>query len=124
MERCTYFPPLSSLQVESAELIRCKETADELLSRQELTFPPNALYIFDGGRVARGRPELAPGGAWGRVSHPDRRRRSQAQRREKDAAEYYDGFGYLYDQGVAPANIGGDPPGSYTPCPPLQPPVS
>uniref|UniRef100_A0A3B3QQ08 Cyclin I family member 2 n=1 Tax=Paramormyrops kingsleyae TaxID=1676925 RepID=A0A3B3QQ08_9TELE len=115
---------LKKAQVESVELIRCKETADELLSGQELTFPPNALYIFDGGSVARGHPELAPGGAWGRVSHAGRRRRSQAQRKEKDAAEYYDGFGCLYDQGVVPADIGGDPPGSYTPCPPLQPPVS
>ncbi|KAM6970097.1 cyclin-I [Aplochiton taeniatus] len=52
---------LRKAQIDSSELIPCKEMVDEYLSNLEFSLPTNAVYIFDSGAVARLQEEK---GAW------------------------------------------------------------
>lgn len=115
--------PLVS-QVNSVELIRCKETVDEYLHSLEFSLPANAIYILDGGLIH------ADGVGSVRQS---RRERVGSEQGELD--EYYDGFGRLYNEeavaaAAAPGPEGHDAEGLFdpqqnnvSPCPPLHPAV-
>ncbi|KAL4659740.1 cyclin-I-like [Arapaima gigas] len=103
---------LKRAQVQSRELIRCKEIADEHLSCQELYSSPNALYVIGV------QPHL--NGGWDHALHRGRGKRDKAAGGEQDS-EFYDGFGPLYGEGT---EADGGNLSSCTPCPPLQPPVS
>ncbi|KAG7484636.1 hypothetical protein MATL_G00052210 [Megalops atlanticus] len=126
---------LKKAQISSSELIRCREMADEYLASLEFCFPPNAVYIFDTAKIANFRannPELATGRSWRRVGRPRRAQKLRVNRgEEEEVDEFYDGFGCLYNEGMAlevrDNNAGGlneAYQGDVSPCPPLQPPVS
>ncbi|KPP77558.1 cyclin-I-like [Scleropages formosus] len=102
---------LKKAQVESKELIHCKEMADEHLSGQELLLSPNTLYII-------GVQPPLDGGS-GHSSRRGGRKRGEAHSEEQDFDAFYDGLGRLYGEAIVEDDVGQT---TFTPCPPLQPP--
>ncbi|KAJ8348062.1 hypothetical protein SKAU_G00266510 [Synaphobranchus kaupii] len=126
---------LKKAQIASTELIRCREMADEYFDSLELPFPPNAVYIFDTTRIMSfhaSSPELGSGKTRTWTDRPRWPERVKVNGGEKEADEFYDGFGCLYNEEMAAGGVGGDGSGGFedtyqedfSPCPPLQPPAS
>lgn len=110
---------MKKAQVDSSELIHCKEMVDEYLHSLEFSLPANAVYIFDSAQIQDEEQHL-----W-----PARRGRGGEQ---GDSDEYYDGFRCLYNEETLPGVEGSDIKGlfdspqkkSVSPCPPLHPAVN
>ncbi|KPP79456.1 cyclin-I-like, partial [Scleropages formosus] len=97
---------LKKAQVDSMELIRCKEMADEYLGCLEFSLQPSVVYIFDPASVAGFQSDSTETAG-------------QLKRVKVDSMveEFYDGFKCLYNEEMT-AEDGGE---SASPCPPLKP---
>ncbi|MBN3323275.1 CCNI protein, partial [Atractosteus spatula] len=134
---------LKKAQIDSTELIRCKELVDQYLSGLQFSLPPNTVYIFhpanrDALYCERSSPELCPAVLRKRATQPSlpghvlcQFRKAQQHDGEVEADEFYDGFRCLYNEGIAVEVGGNDTVNPHealqengSPCPPLQPPVS
>uniref|UniRef100_A0A6Q2WUV1 Cyclin N-terminal domain-containing protein n=1 Tax=Esox lucius TaxID=8010 RepID=A0A6Q2WUV1_ESOLU len=124
---------LRKAQIDSSELIRCRELVSRRLSTKEASLPPNnTVYIY---RPSRPSPSLAPGPC-DQEGEPNIRLRSLVEEMEVD--EFYDGIKRLYNEenwgapeGAAVTAEGQGFGGgdvlptrqevNNSPCPPLQP---
>lgn len=112
-------------QVDSGELIHCKEMVDEYLHSLEFSLPANAVYIFDSAQIQDEER------AWSPTQHLRPARRRQSGGEQGDSDEYYDGFRCLYNEettpGVEVSNVEGlfdSQQKNVSPCPPLHPAVN
>lgn len=80
---------LRKAQIESTELICCRETVDEYLASLRFSIPTNGVYILGSGVLVLGGPE-------------GEQRRQRARRAHthtvQDMDDFYDGFCCLYDE--------------------------
>lgn len=133
-------------QMESSQLIHCRELAAHHLSSLQSCPPLNSVYVYrplqhtlvtcDKG-VFRFQPSSVPGPDLGLskdTSKPDAaafyHRVSAAKRKveEMEVEDFYDGIKRLYNEDSAPENVGSvcgtdlsRQEGPASPCPPLQP---
>lgn len=112
-------------QVDSGELIHCKEMVDEYLHSLEFSLPANAVYIFDSAQIQDEVRARSP------TQHLRPVRRGHGGREQGDSDEYYDGFRCLYNEEATPEAEGSDVGGLFdsqqknvSPCPPLHPAVN
>ncbi|KAL4631223.1 cyclin-I-like [Arapaima gigas] len=101
---------LKKAQIDSMELIRCKEMADEYLGCLELSLQPSVVYIFDPANTTCFQSDGTETVAQLKKDKVD----------SMEVDEFYDGFKCLYNEEVT-EEVGGK---SASPCPPLQPPVN
>ncbi|XP_044935853.1 cyclin-I isoform X4 [Mustela putorius furo] len=137
---------LQKAQMESSQLIHCRELAAHHLSSLQSCPPLNSVYVYrplqhtlvtcDKG-VFRFQPSSVPGPDLGLskdTSKPDAaafyHRVSAAKRKveEMEVEDFYDGIKRLYNEDSAPENVGSvcgtdlsRQEGPASPCPPLQP---
>ncbi|XP_020780695.1 cyclin-I [Boleophthalmus pectinirostris] len=100
---------MKKAQVDSGELIHCRETVDEYLHSLEFSLSTNAVYILDTAQI-------------GETERPGARR-GRGQRDQGEHDDYYDGFGCLYSEEMMPDSSNGVSMKNVSPCPPLHPPV-
>ncbi|XP_003200952.1 cyclin-I isoform X1 [Danio rerio] len=78
---------LRKAQIESTELICCRETVDEYLSSLRFSIPTNAVYILGSGVLVLRGPE-----------GEQRKRQARRAHTAQDMDDFYDGFCCLYDE--------------------------
>lgn len=105
-------------QVDSGELIRCKEMVDEYLHSLEFSLPANAVYIFNSAQI---RDEEEEERDQSSKRHLRQTRRGRCSGEQGDCDEYYDGFRCLYNE--EGHNAGGLQKNA-SPCPPLHPAIN
>ncbi|KAJ8276222.1 hypothetical protein COCON_G00079740 [Conger conger] len=124
---------LKKAQIASTELIHCRELVGEYFDSLEFSLPRNEVYILHTASIPdlrAGNPDRGSGKGrtWGGRPRWGYRVKPYGGGAETD--EYYDGFGRLYNEGMA-VEVGGDGTGGLgeayqggiSPCPPLQPSV-
>ncbi|XP_075875792.1 cyclin-I [Nelusetta ayraudi] len=92
---------LRRAQVDSGDLIHCKETVDQYLHSLELTLPANAIYIFDGTHIQDQNQECCSGRCSAEQQQQLQRlrqaKRGQCSCKRDDDDDYFDGLGRLYN---------------------------
>lgn len=91
------FPPL---QVDSGDLIHCKETVDQYLHSLELPLPANAIYIFNSIRIHDSNQDHCGGrnlAEQEQQQYLQQARGGQLSGMKEEDDDNFDGLGPLYD---------------------------
>ncbi|XP_039632206.1 cyclin-I [Polypterus senegalus] len=125
---------LKKAQIDSVEFIRCKELVDQYLSSLQLSSLPNMVYIYDPANHDLMAHHMKFKPKEQEFPNPVNCRRKKVNTHVKvmEVDDFYDGFVYLYNEGMTAPETGqsadinacekGPELGSISPCPPLQTP--